>query len=84
LQSRRRESFAGGQEFTEDRVKCVNGRGTFSEGATSGEERLPEAVLALYCAAIWHTDRPVADYALWEAVREAAEFEPGESPKPIE
>ena len=44
-------------------------------------EELVEAVRALYYAGVWHCDRPVDEDALWKAVRDAAGFEPGNSPK---
>lgn len=46
------------------------------------EDKLIEAVRALYYAGVWHCDRPVDEAALWEAVRDAAGFEPGHSPEP--
>jgi hypothetical protein len=45
---------------------------------------LIEAVHDLYYAAVWHPDRPVDATALWTAVRDAAGFEPGQSPAPSE
>lgn len=48
------------------------------------EEGLLLAVRNLYYAAVWHADRPVDEAALWIAVRDAAGFPTGESPKPIE
>jgi hypothetical protein len=47
-------------------------------------DRITAAVKALYYAAIWHADRPVDELALWTAVRDAAGFSSGDSPKPIE
>ena len=43
--------------------------------------QLREAVRKLYYAAVWHADRPVDEKALWEAVRDAAGFDLGLSPK---
>jgi hypothetical protein len=45
---------------------------------------LHDAVQALYYAAVWHADRPVDEQGLWTAVRDAAGFKPGKSPKPIQ
>jgi hypothetical protein len=42
------------------------------------------AVTALYYAAVWTADRPVDATALWTAVRDAAGFEPGQSPAPAD
>lgn len=44
---------------------------------------LRDAVEKLYYAAVWHADRPVDEKKLWEAVRDAAGFDPGHSPKEI-
>jgi len=44
---------------------------------------LLEAVRELYYSAIWHADRPVNEQRLWTQVRDAAGFEPGNSPKTI-
>ncbi len=43
---------------------------------------LLDAVTELYYAAVWHADRPVDAEGLWTAVRDAAGFEPGQSPEP--
>jgi hypothetical protein len=43
---------------------------------------LLEAVRDLYYAAVWSADRPVDEAKLWTAVRDAAGFPPGQSPKP--
>lgn len=50
-------------------------------GDAATNDRLREAVRSLYYAARWNADRPVDEAALWEAVRDAAGFEPGASPK---
>lgn len=42
---------------------------------------LRNAVEALYYAGVWHADRTVDEQALWTAVRDAAGFRPGKSPK---
>lgn len=42
-------------------------------------EKLRAAVEQLYYAALWKADREVDEAALWEAVRDAAGFEPGQS-----
>ena len=47
-------------------------------------QELLEAVERLYYAARWTADRPVSEAKLWEDVRVAAGFEPGNSPSPIE
>ena len=44
---------------------------------------LIEAVRNLYYAAVWHPDRPVDEEDLWTAVRNAAGFKPGKSPKEL-
>lgn len=44
---------------------------------------LRNAVKNLYYAAAWSPDRPVDAQALWTAVRDAAGFEPGGSPKEL-
>lgn len=41
---------------------------------------LQEAVKELYYAAVWHADRDVDEFKLWEAVRDAAGFEKGNAP----
>ena len=41
------------------------------------------AVRNLYYAAVWTADRPVDSQALWTAVRDAAGFTPGKSPKEL-
>jgi hypothetical protein len=48
------------------------------------DSKLIEAVRALYYAAVWHPDRPVDAAALWTTVRDAAGFEPGQSPTSTE
>jgi len=45
--------------------------------------RLREAIGALYYVGVWHCDRPVNEAGLWEAVRDAAGFPTGSSPRPI-
>lgn len=45
---------------------------------------LRRAVSDLYYAGVWKCDRPVDEAALWIAVRDAAGFKPGESPKPLQ
>lgn len=48
-------------------------------------ERLELTIASLYYAAHWTPDRDVGDAdMLWKAVRDAAEFEPGNAPLPIE
>lgn len=57
---------------------------TTSAPMDSAEKKLTAltaAVSALYYAGVWHCDRPVDEVALWTAVRDAAGFEPGNSPK---
>jgi hypothetical protein len=44
---------------------------------------LLDAVHKLYYAAVWTPDRPVDAQALWTAVRDAAGFTPGRSPKEL-
>lgn len=44
--------------------------------------RLRDAVARLYYSAHWTPDRECDSNTLWEDVRNAAEFEPGKSPKP--
>jgi hypothetical protein len=41
---------------------------------------LREAVHAIYYAGVWHCDRPVDERKLWTDLRDAAGFEPGQSP----
>ena len=52
-----------------------------SELDAEGLVRLREAVARLYYAAHWTADRPVDAIKLWEDVRDAAGFPPGESPE---
>lgn len=51
--------------------------------ALGAQSQLVEAVRALYYAAVWTADRTVDAAALWTAVRDAAGFEPGQSPKAL-
>lgn len=44
--------------------------------------RVRAAARALYYAAHWKADRPVNETALWEELRDACGFEPGNAPKP--
>jgi|SRR6516165_2861701 hypothetical protein len=44
---------------------------------------LLEAIRELYYAGVWHCDRPVDEAKLWTAVRDAAGFEQGKSPREI-
>jgi hypothetical protein len=44
---------------------------------------LRNAVRALYYSAVWHPDRPVNEIELWTAVRDAAGFAKGNSPKEL-
>ncbi len=46
-------------------------------------EKLKQAVEALYYGAYWASDRlePQQENKLWEAVRDAAELEPGQTGK---
>jgi|SRR5579872_1419247 len=52
------------------------------DDAQTYNERLLEAIRALYYAGVWTCDRDVDEAALWTAVRDAAGFPPGQSPKP--
>jgi hypothetical protein len=54
-----------------------------SEVLAVNYRQLREAVEKLYYAAVWHADRPVDERALWIAVRDAAGFAPGKSPREI-
>jgi hypothetical protein len=54
-----------------------------AEPAAAPINSLLEPVRNLYYAAVWHADRPVDEIGLWTAVRAAAGFEPGTSPKEI-
>lgn len=60
--------------------------GCVSTNQKSETPTLLEAVRKLYYSAAWSSDRlPEAEeQKLWTAVRDAAGFEPGNSPKPIE
>jgi hypothetical protein len=44
--------------------------------------KLYPAVKKLYYAAYWYPDRPCKAKQLWEDVRDAAGFQPGDSPSP--
>jgi len=46
-------------------------------------ENLRNAVKNLYYAAVWHPDRQVDEEGLWTAVRDAAGFPAGKSPKEL-
>lgn len=59
-------------------VDCVEK----SEASPVLNTKLTEAVRNLYYAAVWHADRPVDAEGLWTAVRDAAGFEPSQSPEP--
>lgn len=60
-------------------VCCVPWGHVVPHEDTVGREKLARAVEALYYAAYWHADRPVDERALWEAVRDAAGLEPGQT-----
>ena len=49
-------------------------------------QRLTEAVRNLYYSACWESDRlsEVKEAELWTEVRDAAGFQPGNSPKPLD
>lgn len=47
-------------------------------------EKLVEAIKAIYYAAHWEADREVDAATLWTNLRDAAKLEPGSSPTPIE
>jgi len=51
---------------------------------TRRHQALLEAVERLYYAARWTADRPVDEANLWTDVRDAAGFEPGNSPEPYD
>ena len=46
-------------------------------------DTLEKAANALYDAGHWTCDRPVAEAALWEALRDALGRKPGTAPKPL-
>jgi hypothetical protein len=57
--------------------------GLAGEEMFSRWNNLKAAVANVYYAATWHADRPVDEAGLWTALRDAADFAPGKSPKEL-
>lgn len=93
-----RNNLSAKLAVTPDDVKFLLGK--YDEAVTLGEalvaskwvdavpvsqwDALLSAVKQIYNAAIWTADRPVDAQTLWTSIRDAAGFEPGNSPQPIE